>query len=129
MRGGHLGPVCNSPDMTGMAQGHGRQTHVPAFSNADLDRLRRDGLSESILSINHGKDRSVDQHVDYLIGKHQFFVLHLDIARYPHDPMTVVAGQVGADEITRYAFRFVTRTARFFEDCGNQSFEICRHYK
>ena len=106
LRCSHLGPIRHPADVARVAQRHGGEPHGLAFGNPHFDRLRRDGLTEPVLAIDHGEYGRVDQHVHRLIGENQPFAFHLDITRHPHDAMAVVTGQIRADQVSCDAIRF-----------------------
>ena len=87
-------------------------------------RLRRNGLTESVLAIDHCEHGRVEQHVHRLISEDQSFIFHLDIARYPHNAVTIVAGQVRTDQVSCDAIRFRAGATGSVEDIGYQPREV-----
>ena len=58
--GGHLGPVADAADMSGIAQRDRGKARLLAFLDADPDRLRRHRLAVAELAVDHRQRRRID---------------------------------------------------------------------
>jgi hypothetical protein len=116
----HLRPVADPADMAGIAQGHRRQSHRPAFVDADAHRLGRYGLAEAVSAVDHGEHRGIGHDLHGSIGEDGAVAFHLNIARHPDDAVAVMAGQVGADQIGRHSPALLDRTAGGDEDIADK---------
>ena len=122
--GCHLGPVGDPADVPGVAQPDRREPHRLALVDADLHRQRRDGLAEAVLAVDHGQDRRIDDHLDLLVGEQHSLALHLHVARDARDPMAVVAGQVGGDQVAGDALGLGTGAPGGNEDVGGELLQL-----
>ena len=124
--GRHLRPVTDAADMAGIAQRHRRKTVLEALVDADLHRLRSHGLAEAVLAVDHGDHRRIDQHVDLHVGNDGAGLLLRGIARHADHAVTVVARQVGTDEVATDAATLLFRASRRGKDVRDEGFEFLR---
>ena len=127
--GRHLGPVRNPADVAGVAQPDRREPHRFALVDADLHRQRRDSLAEAELAVDYGQHRGVHHHLDLLVREQHSLALHLHVARDARDPVAVVAGQVGGDEVAGDALGFGTRAAGGDENVGGELLQLVCGYR
>ena len=124
--GRHLGPVADAADVARVAQRHGRQAVLAALVDADADGLRRHGLAEAVLAVDHGDHRRVDHDLDGDVGHHGAVLLLGGIARHAHDAVAVVAGEVGAHEVAADAAALLRRAAGRGKDVRDEGLERLR---
>ena len=85
---------------------------------SEVDRLRRDRLTETEAAIDDGDDRRVDEAFDRLIGEDIARAHPRDIAGHANDAMAVVAREVGLDQRGGDPTRLVGATADVPENLG-----------
>ncbi len=119
--GRHLGPVADAADVACVAQGDGREAVLAALVDADADGLRRHGLAEAVLAVDHGDHRRVDDDVDGDVGQHRAVLLLGGVARHADDAVAVVARQVGAHRVAADAPALLRRAPRRGEDIRDES--------
>src|SRR5262249_7699465 len=122
----HLRPVADPADVTRIAQADGAETVLLGLVDADADRLRRHGLAEAVLAVDHRDHWRVDHDLDLDVGQYGARLLLAGIARHAHHSMAAVTRQVGADQIAADAPALFLRAAGGKKDIGDEGLQGLR---
>ena len=102
-----LRPVADPSQVAGIAQGHDGDPVRPGLGDADVDRLRADGLAEAVIAIDHRHRLGVGDDGDVLPGLHGAGLHPHQVTGHADDAVAVVAGQVGLDQVAADALTLV----------------------
>jgi hypothetical protein len=118
--GGHFGPFADAADVTGISQSNGGETGHLALLDPDFDGLRRHGLTEAVLPVDDRKDWRFANDLDLPVGHEVAVGLPLQVPWNTDDAVTVMSGQVRADERFAEALALGLRAPSLDEDVAHK---------
>src|SRR5260221_436598 len=126
LRGRHLGPVAQPPEMAAIAQAHHRYAGLRGLGNAEPCRELADHLAESAIAVDDRERVAVEHDRRIGVGLEPALANPLEVLADAQHAVGVVADEIGIDEPLRHRARLFGMAAAALHDRRHETDQLRR---